>query len=117
VVVLWSENEACLIATRNDYRRSTLGFSSYTLTVNISDNSVPQQWAVQQFTLEVASTNERPPQPGTKTVVVNTYNGLFDNVPIGTVYVNDTEGLVIDDLTFSFADSPPNQHFTSVDIF
>ena len=112
VVCMCSENEACLIAKRSDYRRSTLGFKSYTVTVNISDNSVPQQWAVQQFTLVVESTNDNPPQPGSKTVIVNTYNGLFDNVPVGGVYVNDTDDWDLKYLTFSFADSPANSYFT-----
>jgi len=101
-----------LIAKRSDYRRSTLGFKSYTLSVNISDDSVPQQWAVEQFTLVIGSTNDNPPQPGSKTIVVNTYNGLFDNVPVGNVYVNDTDDWDLDDLTFSFADSPPDPYFT-----
>jgi len=105
-------NEACLIARRSDYKRSSLGFKSYTIQVNISDNSVPKQWAVRQFTLVVESTNDSPPRPGSKTMVVNTLNGLFDNVPVGSVYVNDTDDWDLDDLTFSFADSPPSPHFT-----
>jgi len=111
---LWSasSNEAALIARRSDYKRSTLGFKSYTLSVNISDNSVPEQWAVRQITLVVESTNDSPPQPGTKTIIVNTYNGLWDNVPVGNVYVNDTDDWDLSDFTFSFADSPPNPYFT-----
>ena len=107
-------NEACLIARRSDYRRSTLGFKSYTLRVNISDNSEPQQWAVRQLKLVVESTNDRPPQPGRKTIVVNTYNGVFDNVPIGNVYVNDTDDWDLGDFTFTFADSPSHSHFRQV---
>jgi len=79
--------------------------------VNISDNSVPQQWAVRHFTLVVESKNENPPQPGNKPITVNTYNGLFDNVPIGRVYVNDTDDWDLDDLTFLFADSPADPYF------
>lgn len=107
-----SSNEAALIARRSTYTRSALGFKSYTLSVNISDNSVPQQWAVRQITLVVESTNDNPPQPGSKTIVVNTYNGMFDNVPIGNVYVNDTDDWDLDDFTFAFANSPPNPYFT-----
>jgi len=112
---VWPGNVACLFARRSDYRRSVLGFKSYTLAVNISDNSVPQQWAEQQFTLVVESTNDSPPQPGSKTIIVNTYNGLFDNVPVGSVYVNDTDDWDLDDWTFSFAadnEKSANQYFT-----
>jgi len=112
VEIVVSGTEACLIARRNDYKRSTLGFSSYSIGVNISDNSVPQQWAVQQITLVVESTNDSPPLAGSKTVTVNTYNGLFNNVPIGHVYVNDTDDWGLEGMTFSFADSPPNSYFT-----
>jgi len=79
--------------------------------VNISDDSTPQQWATRHFTLVVESTNDNPPQSGTKNIIVNTYNGLFDNVPIGNVYVNDTDDWDLEYLTFSFADSSDNPHF------
>ena len=73
---------------------------------------MPQQWAVQHFSLVVESTNDNPPRPGTKNIVVNTYNGLFDNVPVGSVHANDSDDWDLDDLTFSFADSTPNKYFT-----
>jgi len=109
---VYSANEACLMARRSDYRRSTLGFKSYVLRVNVSDNGVPQQWAVQDITLLVEGTNDNPPQPGSKAAVVNTLNGQFDNVPLGSVSANDTDDGDLDDLSFSFADSPSNPYFT-----
>jgi len=109
---LWPGNEACLIARRSGFQRSALGFKSYSLAVNISDNSVPQQWAVQHFALVVESTNDNPPQPGTKNITANTYNGVFDNVPLGNVYVDDPDDWDLADLTFSFADPPAKPYFT-----
>jgi hypothetical protein len=98
-------NQACLVAARSDYSRSILGFKSYTISVNISDNGTPVQWAVRQFTLVVESTNDNPPKPGTKTIVVNTLNGVFNNVPIGNVNVDDPDDWDLSDETFQF-DNP-----------
>lgn len=95
-------NRACLIAARSDYSRSKLGFKSYALSVNISDNGTPVQWAVRQFTLVVESTNDNPPSPGTKTVVVNTLNGVFNDVPLGNVNVDDPDDWDLSDETFQF---------------
>jgi len=108
---VYSANEACLIARRSDYRRSTLGFKSYTLRVNVTDNSVPQQWSMQDITLVVQGTNDQPLQPGNKVAVVNTLNGQFDNVPLGSVYADDADNWDLDDLSFSFTDSPSNPYF------
>lgn len=94
-------NRACLIATRSNYARSVLDFKSYSISVNVSDNSTPVQWALRQFTLVVESTNDNPPKPGVKTVVVNTLNGVFSDVPLGNVYVDDPDDWDLSDETFN----------------
>jgi len=104
-------NRACLSATRSNYSRSVLGFKSYLISVNVSDNSSPVQWALSQFTLVVESTNDFPPKSGSKTVVVNTLNGVFNDVPLGNVNVDDPDDWDLSDETFSFDSSQASAQF------
>lgn len=105
-------NRACLAATRSDYSRATLGFNSYTLSVNISDNGTPVKWAVRQFTLVVEPTNDRAPQAADKVIAVKTFNGKFDDVPLGNVNVEGPDDWE-SDRTYQLVGSPtPDPYFT-----
>lgn len=90
-----------------------IGFKSYSISVNISDNGTPAQWAVRQFTVVVESTDSNPPKPGVKTVVVNTLNGVFSDVPLGNVNVDDADDWDLADKTFELDTSEtPDPFFT-----
>lgn len=84
-------NAAWIVADRDGYKRSDLPFSSYNLSITLSDGT---NSATYPINLIVESRDYNPSSDGEKTVTVYNYarsSGAFGVLPLGNVYVTDLD--------------------------
>ena len=56
------------------------------------------------LTVIIEDLNDNPPQPGTKTITAYNYRGLYDNVFIGSVFVDESDDWDKADKIYEFID-------------
>lgn len=84
-------NAAWIVADRDGYKRSDLQFSSYNLSITLSDGT---NSATYPINLIVESRDYNPSSDGEKTVTMYNYarsSGAFGILPLGNVYVTDLD--------------------------
>lgn len=84
----------------------------YDIPIKIGDQAIPSMFGVSNLKVIIGDRNDNKAQDGESEIFVYNYKGMFDNVEIGRVYVNDLDDWDLPDKVFQWAPEMDNHpHF------
>lgn len=83
----------------------------YQVPIRITDNGNPPLSGVSNLTVIVGDINDNKMYPGSKTIFVYNYRGLYKNIPVGRVHVEDLDDWDLYDKKFMWENDIPHPNF------